>query len=513
MFKFPFVLILLSLILTSIKSTALEVNDLYQVTVAVDSQSQDQRAQAITSALQGVFLKVGGKKSVLQNKVLLKAQSRANNYVNQYRYQRVDNQLSLVVNFNEQKVNALFKQAELALWGSLRPQVLLWLLDEQGASRSIVAYDTQALMPTAVNEFSKQRGLPIVMPLMDFDDSLQITVSDLWAYFPEQIKQASARYSADMVIVMRVSDSSLVNEKIKELAENQSNVNCGLLCQEQEVATPIALDWKVFTQGALYTQQYQGVDKVTLINQGLSDITKLIYQSYALSTNAENDFVIEVNNVKSLKSDTQLFDFLSNLSAIKAVTLISAQGDVRRFQIELLGSEEAFIASLKLNDKLILQTVPQVVPETVPQAIDDTESLLTESVIGEESDENVMTYRGMKVIVLGDTDEQTNLFDEIAEQNVEQSVEQDVIGGVDEDMTNNEDAINFQRELTTDNETNVDLTPAIDGAVDDTLDDLNNTTELDVEIDPETGEPLPVAEEKIPLTIVPNIPVFSWEQE
>ena len=108
----------------------------------------------------------------------------------------------------------------------------------------------------------------------------------------------------------------------------------------------------MFTQGILYTQQYEGVDKVSLIGQGLSDITELIYQSYALSTTAENDFVIEVKNVTSLANDMQLFNFLNDLSAVKAVTLISAQGDVRQFKLDLIGSKASFLASLKLNNKL-----------------------------------------------------------------------------------------------------------------------------------------------------------------
>ena len=340
--------------LFSASSVAIEVNNLYQANVAVDSQERAQRTQAIKKALQGVFLKVGGKKSVLADKVLKKAQRNASRYVSQYRYQRKDEQLSLLVSFNEDKINQLFKEANLALWGSLRPQVLLWLIDEQGASRHIVASNADSIIPVSINDFSMQRGLPIIMPLMDLTDSEQVILSDFWGYFPTQIQQASLRYFADTIVVMRLSDSSLVDEDILK-ANAVDDETCGLLCEQQEIVSPKALDWRVFTQGALYTQKYQGIDKVSLIEQGLSDITELIYQSYALLASAESDFVIEVNNVTSLTSDTQLFDFLTDLSAVKAVTLISAQGDVRQFKLDLIGSKASFLASLKLNDKLTQQ--------------------------------------------------------------------------------------------------------------------------------------------------------------
>ncbi|MEI6895300.1 MAG: DUF2066 domain-containing protein [Colwellia sp.] len=353
MFRFLFVIILLIFSLFSVKLLALEVNDLYQVTVAVNSQAREQREQAITKALRGVFLKIGGKKSVLQHELLLAAQQKPSRYLNQYRYQRKEGALSLVVSFNENKVNALFKQADLALWGSLRPQVLLWLIDEQGTHRKIVTYDGDINIIDNINDFSTRRGLPIVMPLMDLTDIEQVQLSDFWGYFPEQVQHASSRYFADAVVVMRVSDSSLVSDAAQSVAGSAAdNISCGLLCQHHEVTQTKVLDWKIYIQGVFYTQQYQGVDKVSLITQGLSDITEVIYQSYALSATAENNFVIQVNNVTSLKADTKVFDFLMELSAVKAVTLISAQGDVRHYKLELIGSKNSLLASLKLNNKL-----------------------------------------------------------------------------------------------------------------------------------------------------------------
>ncbi|WP_231731555.1 DUF2066 domain-containing protein [Colwellia sp. TT2012] len=405
MFRFPFVIIFLIFTLFSTNLLALEVDDLYQANVVVDSQAKEQREQAIKQALQGVFLKVGGKKSVLTHQVLQQAQKRASRYVSQYRYQRKGAELSLVVSFNEDKVNQLFKDAKLARWGSLRPQVLLWLIDEQGASRTMVASDADSIIPASVHDFSIQRGLPIIMPLMDLTDSEHVVVSDFWGYFPEQIQQASLRYFADTIVVMRVSDSSLVNkEDIAKAASAVDNIACGLLCQPAEVDRPKVLDWRVYTQGTLYTQTYQGVNKVSLINQGLSDITELIYQSYALLTSAENNFVIEVNNVTSLKHDTQLFTFLADLSAVKNVTLIRAQGNVRRFKLDLLGSKASFLASLKLNNKLTQQIDTQLDsfsqrqpfnPQKTAQAeLNETNNPVRFTVLGEIEVAGLTPYQG-----------------------------------------------------------------------------------------------------------------------
>ncbi|PKH87110.1 DUF2066 domain-containing protein [Colwellia sp. Bg11-28] len=476
MFRFPFVIIMLVFSLLSPSLAALEVNDLYQANVVVDSQAREQRQQAIKKALQGVFLKVGGKKGVLTHDVLKKAQRKASSYVSQYHYQRKDEELSLVVSFNEDKVNQLFKDANLPLWGSLRPQVLLWLIDEQGTSRSIVASDEDTIIPSSINDFSIQRGLPIVMPLMDLTDNEQVVLSDFWGYFPEQILQASQRYFADTIVVMRVSDSSLVIDSEKnETAITESDAACGLLCEQQELALPKVLDWRVFTQGVLYTQQYQGIDKVSLIEQGLSDITELIYQSYALSTTAENDFVIEVKNVTSLKSDMQLFEFLKDLSAVKAVTLINAQGDERQFKLDLIGSKASFLASLKLNNKLTQQLDSQL------DGFSHIQQFNTQLFNGQDQagiDLNNEANGQVQVTVLGTVD--TNKDELKNPQTNVKNKEGLLDSNIPETIPTGEDNSNLNT---------------------DSADELTKNDQLQI-----------LTEAKPPLTIVPKIPVFYWEQ-
>lgn len=473
MFRFSFVLIMLVFSLVSANLAALEVNDLYQANVVVDSQARAQREQAIKKALQGVFLKIGGKKSVLTHNVLKKAQKNASRYVSQYRYQRKAEELSLVVSFDENKVNQLFKEANLALWGSLRPQVLLWLIDEQGINRSIVASDADNIIPATINDFSIQRGLPIVLPLMDLTDNEEVLLSDFWGYFPEQILQSSQRYFADTIVVMRVSDSTLVvDTKDNEASLTTTNTVCGLLCEKNELATPKVLDWRVFTQGVLYTQQYEGVDKVSLIGQGLSDITELIYQSYALSTTAENDFVIEVKNVTSLANDMQLFNFLNDLSAVKAVTLISAQGDVRQFKLDLIGSKASFLASLKLNNKLTqhLDNLLDGFSHTQEFNVQQFNSQGREWIdLNSEANDQV------KVTVLGEADtnelkpsEHTNNKEGLLDSNISVATP------------------------SVENDRNIDT---------DSAGELTKKDDLQI-----------LTEAKPPLLIVPQVPVFYWEQ-
>ncbi len=384
-----FLLIVIVGFLPILTIDAVEVKDLYQASVAINSQKSSDRAVALKKALAAVMLKVGGEKSVLNNAVIKKSLFKYQSYLNQYQYQQKswqivdtqgnEKQLFLSASFNEEKINQLFQQANLPLWGSLRPQILLWLVDEQGLTRRVMSNSSASNLPFMVNEFSAQRGLPIMMPLMDLTDNHQIKVSDIWGRFQEPIKEASRRYLPEAIVVMRISNSSLVVSDNNELEDSMSD--CGLLCaapltkEQNFVLDWSLLDWNVIKGQQKFSKQYQGTVPHTLLLQGLSDITELIYQRYALSTTSQNDYVIEVANVDTLTTYVEVFNFLSNLSAVKSITLLNAKGNARRFELQLLGSEESLLASLKLNKKLT-QYIDPLAQYNVVESLESAEKLI-----------------------------------------------------------------------------------------------------------------------------------------
>jgi hypothetical protein len=362
-----FLLFVIITFLSSMKLRAVEVQGLYQASVEINSQNGRDRAVALKRALAAVMLKVGGEQSVLENEVIKRALNNHRLYLTQYRYQHKtlqvtddkDNvkQLFLLASFNSDKINQLFQEANLPLWGSLRPQVLLWLVHENGLSRNIISNSSLSKLPFMVNEFSAQRGLPIMMPLMDLIDANQIKLSDVWGRFQEPIKNASNRYLPETIAVMRISDSSLVAVDYDNTEENTPS-DCGLLCVQSEPNEQrFVLDWSLLEWGGIegqqkFSQQYLGEDPQLLLRQGLADITELIYKRYALLTTSQNDLTIEVSNIDSLMAYVEVFEFLGNLSSVKSVKLLNAKGNVRRFKLGLRGSKEALLASLMLSKQL-----------------------------------------------------------------------------------------------------------------------------------------------------------------
>jgi len=362
---------------------AIEVKDLYQAKVPVSSQTPSKRNAALKKAMQAVLIKVGGQVSVLKNDAIKQAVSNHRLYVSQYSYSREEikqlplsnnkntssepaiasESLVLLASFDEDKINTLIQNSGLSLWGRLRPQVLLWLIEEDKLSRQILSESSHSNYPLIVANVAQSRGLPVVMPLMDFTDSTNISMTDLWGRFSLPVTKASQRYSADAIVVIRVSNSSL-------LAESEVQADCRPLCDTSTNNEQVVLDWTLFNSNVLQPskQQYHGENSELLLAKALSDITNVIYQGYALSANTEQEMIIDVANVDSMGAYVALTHFLRELSSVNSVELLSAQGSNRRFNLKLLGSKVTLLSSLKLDNKLkqYIDPLAEVIVDAVP---------------------------------------------------------------------------------------------------------------------------------------------------
>ncbi len=392
MFRYLFVF---SVLIFSLLTNAVEVKDLYVATIPVSSQKNSDRAIALKKAMKVVLVKIGGESSVLEAPSIKLALKNYKNFYATYRYQKQKNQKqknqnNLIVSFDENKINQLFIDANLPLWGSLRPQILMWIVEEDGLSREVLSATAMSNIPTVVTDFSSRNGLPILLPLMDLTDASQLQMSDLWGRFITPIEQVSARYFPEMVVVLRLSNSSLIeqvnsddlsaetlNETANEtLGQINKPISCEPLCKKQQIQVPLALDWQLISDDEIIISKSQGLvyqssdtennetqgnasegayannSYEKLLLQALNDIKQVVYQKYALTAQSDSEYVIDVNNVDSLATYEALSQFLNELSSVSAVKLQRAQGHNRRFSLELIGSKAAFLASIKLNKSL-----------------------------------------------------------------------------------------------------------------------------------------------------------------
>ena len=171
--------------------------------------------------LQQVMLKVVGNKALLETAPLAPVLSEAEQFMQQYEYRRTNiigadltqpDELSLSLRFNPAAVNRAVNELQLPIWGSNRPDILIWAVVDNQGETSILGLENASMgIFRPLNQAADQRGLPILMPLMDLQDQAALSVADIRDGNEAAIEAASERYGADIVMtsVMQLNDDQL----------------------------------------------------------------------------------------------------------------------------------------------------------------------------------------------------------------------------------------------------------------------------------------------------------------
>ncbi|WP_371185981.1 DUF2066 domain-containing protein [Thalassotalea maritima] len=325
---------------------AIEIADLYEGKVALDVDAADQNI-AYQQALRQVLIKLAGRESVESNNSLKRAVSDAQNYLSGYRFSSVDGQNYLFATFESAKVDTLLQQSQASIWGKYRPLITIWMIDEQGNDRQMIA-DSHPLFSQQIKQAFAQRGIKVNFPLMDLTDAMDVSVDDVWGRFADNIQRASARYMAEAVMVLRVSDSTLVEEP--DIAV------CGQLCAQQSVAS----DWLLWGDELLLQNKRAGNDKLALLDQVVDDVAEALHQKFGVIVNSQNRFYvdIEIVNVSSMKTFVAVRQLFASLNLVSDVTLIRAEGDTMLFRLQTMADNKAIMQALSLESNLLLNHDP-----------------------------------------------------------------------------------------------------------------------------------------------------------
>ncbi len=199
---------------------AIEVTDLYQGIVPVESRDNvRERQQAFNEALRQVLLKITGNSTIYNQPLIRRALTNADDYVETWSYRTVTSTrgeddtsgeapgIELTVTFFEPEVLALLDSAGIPLWPRNRPYTLVWLViqDELGGRQLVGSSSRDNLDILSMLESGAQRrGLPVLLPILDFEDLRAVSTNDVWNMDTERLLAASARYQSESVLVIRL---------------------------------------------------------------------------------------------------------------------------------------------------------------------------------------------------------------------------------------------------------------------------------------------------------------------
>ncbi len=195
-----------AMLLLALSVQAVLVEDLHRALVPVKDHSAGELARGTREGLAQVFVKTSGSPGVLDNPLLQQSLANASNYMQRYRYLRPDDDsLELQVHFDPQLVNDLLLEARAPLWTANRPPLLVWLVIDDGANRRLAIADSDPEVFGRLGQELERRGVPVVYPLYDLQDTLALDVHDLWRMDELAIFSASQRYGVANVLAGRLT--------------------------------------------------------------------------------------------------------------------------------------------------------------------------------------------------------------------------------------------------------------------------------------------------------------------
>ena len=192
-------------------SYAVKVPGLYEAAVPVMEQAESSRQSSIEMALRMVLVKLTGDRYAPGRTALAQVLKQAGNYVQQYRYKEaaalkadetIENpeRLQLWVRFDETTLNRALRDLGVPVWGKERPSVLIWLVVQDKLARELIGFDHASDYTSVVGNRAALRGIALIFPLLDLEETSRVHASDIWGGFKEPVLAASSRYRVDSIL-------------------------------------------------------------------------------------------------------------------------------------------------------------------------------------------------------------------------------------------------------------------------------------------------------------------------
>jgi len=352
---------------------ALPVLGLYNHEIAITIASEAERNRAVTEALSAVIVKVTGQTRWLDEPVLAAALEDAQSYVEGFSYrsetsqvmpdQNQDDlsvsavdpdpdspasdlidepadladsstepavqtveQLFINVQFSTSAINELLARAGAPVWDSNRPSVLVWLvLQNDLGQRSLLGDDLSSVgVRDVVSGIAQSRGLPVIFPLLDFEDRRNLSTDQLWELDENSIRLASSRYAADSILAGRLyttASGELVGRWQFIIQDNSESFDGFDIDLEQYL--------------------YQPLDRVT--NQLASRFAVL-----RTDTNQQN-IRVRIEGVGDLATYSTVLNYLQSLGVVESLAVARLEGQSLELELSLLGDQQQLLEMISLD--------------------------------------------------------------------------------------------------------------------------------------------------------------------
>jgi len=308
-------------------SNAAKVENLYRANFEVESQDPAERERLVAAGLGRVLMRVSGRESLPASDTLNFALGQAARYLQQFGYDRSASGFDLNLNYSRSAIDGLLRKADLPIWPDNRPQVLLWLVQDNIDQRALMAPAEVPGVLQTINTLSADRGLPISLPLMDLDDRIALSRDQAWQLDEAALAQASERYPNDATVLGRMS----------------------LTGSGQWRGS-----WLLLDRGHIRLFDAVAMDMESLIEDGLNKVASYLGQQHAIvaSPVGLKPEIMQFSGVADFKSYVKILNYLNTMAMVRYAEPELIDGQKMRLRLFIDGQLQQLTDAIALDSVL-----------------------------------------------------------------------------------------------------------------------------------------------------------------
>ena len=349
-------LVVLIISLISFNAKAVDVQNLYTGRILVTDKTQKTRIKAHRWAIEQVITKVSGDREILKNRTIRRVvQSKTSNYIKSFSFETDEQGRTFLVDvFDQTKIDQLLKSVDAAIWGQRRPSTIVWLAVEEGIQRSIIDQERFPQITEFISQASENRGLPVLLPVMDEEDKNAVFSSDVWARFSQAVLSGSERYDPENAVMARMR---FVN------AEKEPDYKTGWLLEYSLIEG----------NNTLLSGEFNG-DQFTILRSMINQIGDHFAEQYAIHSTelGDRELHLSVSGLTDLVALKEVEGYLTSLPPVDGVELETLATEQAQFKLNLIGEGLDVIRALALLPQFEQLVVEQQDTETL---LDDEQRL------------------------------------------------------------------------------------------------------------------------------------------
>ncbi len=307
-------LLLTLLLLCPPLSGAVELTHLHEVTLPAADQSATERTRLIRQAMEILLQRLSGLRILPPSTPLNSALAQAEAVVEQYSYRSENGATLLEVRFEPSSMERILTEAQLPIWGSERPQMMLWLVISEGSGEPVLVdrYDS-GLASEVIQQIAEQRGVPLLLP--DLNDAATQAIA------PTAITRT---LDPRMVSIATAHEAPiLLHGYLRPVSGGQWQAN-----------------WNLSQNGAVSSWEQRSATPSTLLTQAIHQVADQLGSVLAFRVGAggsRSRLVLQINDIDSFSAYFRVLTYLQGIPALQPIQLLRVEGKQMQFQIQPKG--------------------------------------------------------------------------------------------------------------------------------------------------------------------------------